>query len=271
VHNDFLNDKINIVVATTAFGMGIDKPNIRHVVHWGAPKTLESYYQQSGRAGRDGMESRCTLIHSGQDFVLGSFYEKSAHDGQLISQVARDALHEGLSKMKIYCHLTACRRAYLLSYFGEQLPAASAANCGRCDNCHRSTSAIEAGKQLERDVQERARELLSAVWHCKQSYGIAKYVHFLRGTGGAQLPDFLKSKPGYGKGGAKPVEYWKELANQLLTISPPYLVEESRVGNAGGYQQTFKIVKISPLGLEWLQAVNSKMIYIYTKMIYTQE
>jgi ATP-dependent DNA helicase RecQ len=244
VHNDFLNDKINIVVATTAFGMGIDKPNIRHVVHWGAPKTLESYYQQSGRAGRDGMESRCTLIHSGQDFVLGSFYEKSAHDGQLISQVARDALHEGLSKMKIYCHLTACRRAYLLSYFGEQLPAASAANCGRCDNCHRSTSAKEAGKQLERDVQERARELLSAVWHCKQSYGM---------------------------GGAKPVEYWKELANQLLTISPPYLVEESRVGNAGGYQQTFKIVKISPLGLEWLQAVNSKMIYIYTKMIYTQE
>jgi ATP-dependent DNA helicase RecQ len=63
VHNDFLNDKINIVVATTAFGMGIDKPNIRHVVHWGAPKTLESYYQQTGRAGRDGISSFCTLIH----------------------------------------------------------------------------------------------------------------------------------------------------------------------------------------------------------------
>ena len=245
VHNDFLNDKVNIVVATTAFGMGIDKPNIRHVVHWGAPKTLESYYQQSGRAGRDGIESRCTLIHSGQDFVLASFYEKSTHDGQLLPQVARNALHEGLSKMKRYCHLTSCRRAYLLGYFGEELPPTSAENCGRCDNCRRNACAKETGRALERDVQEAARELLHAVFQCRQSYGVAKYVHFLRGTGGAQVPDFIKGRPGYGKGASKPADYWKELANQLLTTSPPYLVEESRMGSAGGHQQTFKIVKIS--------------------------
>ena len=266
VHNSFLNDTINIVVATTAFGMGIDKPNIRHVVHWGAPKTLESYYQQSGRAGRDGMESRCTLLYCGQDFVMGSFYERSSNGGHLISQVARDALHEGLAKMKKYCHLTSCRRAYLLDYFGEGLPAHDEGNCGRCDNCERAAFAKSSGKHLERDMQERARELLNAVIQCNHSYGVGKYVHFLRGTGGSVIPESFKKRAGYGKGVSRSSEYWKELANQLLAADPPLLVEEARMGSGysggGRGQQTFKIIKVSRVGMDWYKATPARPLML---------
>ncbi|KAJ1484553.1 P-loop containing nucleoside triphosphate hydrolase protein [Baffinella frigidus] len=98
VHDKFLCDKLLVVVATTAFGMGIDKPDVRHVIHWGAPKTIESYYQQSGRAGRDGEASRCTLVHSGADFAMGSYYEKSEGGDNLISEVGREALHTGIAQ-----------------------------------------------------------------------------------------------------------------------------------------------------------------------------
>ncbi len=136
--------------------------------------------------------------------MLGSFYEKSSSGDQLISKVAREALHDGLTRMRKYCHITSCRCAHVLEYFGETLAEERAGNCGKCDNCTRATCVKESGKELLRDVQDRARELLNAVIHCNQSYGVAKYVHFLRGTGGAALPDDFKKKAGYGKGSSKP-------------------------------------------------------------------
>ncbi|XP_074333763.1 uncharacterized protein LOC141671418 isoform X3 [Apium graveolens] len=125
-HRSFIRDEIRIMVATIAFGMRIDKPDIRHVIHYGCPKSLESYYQESGRCGRDGIASNCWLYYR-SDFAKADFYCREAR-----SESQRKAIMASFIAAQQYCMLRTCRRKYLLEYFGE---ICAYENCGYCDNC----------------------------------------------------------------------------------------------------------------------------------------
>jgi ATP-dependent DNA helicase RecQ len=129
----FIDGKVRVVCATSAFGMGIDKPDVRFVVHYDMPKTLEAYYQESGRGGRDGLTSDCILFYRDEDAKR----LRSLIDRDLPSEFQREVARAKLQRMVDYCTTTGCRRAMLLEYFGERI----ASPCGGCDACAPSRKA----------------------------------------------------------------------------------------------------------------------------------
>ncbi|KAH7542864.1 hypothetical protein FEM48_Zijuj02G0120500 [Ziziphus jujuba var. spinosa] len=228
-HRLFITDELHVMVATIAFGMGIDKPNVRQVIHYGCPKSLESYYQESGRCGRDGMASVCWLYYTRSDFAKADFYI-----GELQTENQRKAVVESLMAAQHYCLLTTCRRKFLLNHFGENL---SAAKCENCDNCIIS--------RRERDMSREAFLLMACIQSCKGRWGLNMPVDILRGSRSKKVLDAHSDKlPLYGLGKGYSSNWWKALAYTL--ISSGYLMET--------VVDIYKTVSVSPKGVQYLSS-----------------
>ncbi len=171
VQREFQSDEIKIICATVAFGMGIDKPNIRFVIHYSMPKNMEAYYQEIGRAGRDGEESVAHMFASWGDFLM----LKRFVDGSEGKEEFKRVQYEKLERMWEFASTTDCRTNGILSYFGEYRTE----GCGHCDNC--------LNPPLKKDGSINAQKVLSAIYRCGQSVGIEMIIDILRGSHKAEI------------------------------------------------------------------------------------
>ncbi|MBX9693239.1 MAG: DNA helicase RecQ [Cyanobacteria bacterium] len=170
-HEAFAEERCDVVVATIAFGMGINRSNVRFVLHIGMPKSLEHYQQETGRAGRDGLEAECTLLYSFSDVLLWrSIIQKAQEAGQEDSSYAENALRH-VEEISKYCRGLACRHAALVRYFGQDY---SAANCNSCDVCLSEIECLE-------DSDVIAQKILSCVARVKEGFGVGHIISVLRG------------------------------------------------------------------------------------------
>ncbi|QNE40550.1 DNA helicase RecQ [Hymenobacter sp. NBH84] len=221
----FLNEEADVIVATIAFGMGIDKPDVRFVIHYDTPKSIEGYYQETGRGGRDGLEGNCLMFYSYDDIVK---LEKFNKDKPVTE---RDNGKLLLQEMANYADSAVCRRRQLLHYFGEVYDK----DCGFCDNCRHPKERFEAKDEM--------LMALKAVVQTNERFGIDHIGTVLMGMKNAHIESYGHNKlPVYGQGKDHDAQFWHSLLRQALLNG--FLQKDI---------ESFGVVKITAKGLDFIE------------------